>query len=189
MTGATLKCKQFSCDLADEKVKNWGPQNVPPSLTKFETLEGAIKERCQGCTCPTGWSWGFWRSRPTQQHPEHGSRVVRRPPSRAGGGCRCFLAESSKRRWCPLRFPRPPPWQALWWKTKRQLVIRTKSFICQIHFYFFFQNSAHIFWTLSRWLNTSSRQADHFNLNLNSFVSSPELLDIAKGTTGLLSPK
>ena len=48
MTGATLKCKQFSCDLADEKVKNWGPQNVPPSFTEFETLEGAIKERCLG---------------------------------------------------------------------------------------------------------------------------------------------
>ena len=48
MTGATLKCKQFSCDLADEKVKSWGPQNVPPSITKFETLEGAIKERCTG---------------------------------------------------------------------------------------------------------------------------------------------
>ena len=47
MTGATLKCKQFSCDLADEKVKNWGPQNVPPSFTEFETLEGAIKERCR----------------------------------------------------------------------------------------------------------------------------------------------
>ena len=47
MTGATLKCKQFSCDLADEKVKNWGPPNVPPSLTEFETLEGAIKERCR----------------------------------------------------------------------------------------------------------------------------------------------
>ena len=41
-----MKCKQFSCDLADEKVKNLGPPNVPPSLTEFETLEGAIKERC-----------------------------------------------------------------------------------------------------------------------------------------------
>ena len=49
MTAATLKCKQFSCDLADEKVKNWGPPNVPPSLTEFETLEGAIKERCREC--------------------------------------------------------------------------------------------------------------------------------------------
>ena len=49
MTGATLKCKQFSCDLADEKVKNWGPPNVPPFLTEFETLKGTIKERCWVC--------------------------------------------------------------------------------------------------------------------------------------------
>ena len=59
MTGGTLKCKQFSCDLADEKVKNWGPQNVPPSFTEFETLEGAIKERCRG----RRWAWGTRTSR------------------------------------------------------------------------------------------------------------------------------
>ena len=42
MTGATLKCKKFSC----QKEKNWGPPIVPPPFTKNETLEGAIKERC-----------------------------------------------------------------------------------------------------------------------------------------------
>ena len=30
-----------------QKEKSWGPQNVPPPYTKNETLEGAIKERCQ----------------------------------------------------------------------------------------------------------------------------------------------
>ena len=30
-----------------QKEKSWGPQNVPPPYTQNETLEGAIKERCQ----------------------------------------------------------------------------------------------------------------------------------------------
>ena len=50
VTGAILKCKQFSCDLADEKVKIWGPHNGPPPFTENETLEGAIKERAWGHT-------------------------------------------------------------------------------------------------------------------------------------------
>ena len=71
MTGATLKCKQFSCDLADEKVKNWGPQNVPPSFTEFETLEGAIKERWRQC-CHLGQAVGCsWCALQREDHVGH----------------------------------------------------------------------------------------------------------------------
>ena len=78
--GATLKCKQFSCDLADDKEKNWGPLNVPPSLTEFETLEGAIKERCwfwkYQYQCQYRYQYQEWERRETR------GKRPRPPPSR-----------------------------------------------------------------------------------------------------------
>ena len=44
MTGATLKCKQFSC----AKGKKLRSSECPPPFTENETLEGAIKERWHG---------------------------------------------------------------------------------------------------------------------------------------------
>ena len=37
-----------------QKEKSWGPPNVSPPFTENETLEGAIKERCQGCLVSRG---------------------------------------------------------------------------------------------------------------------------------------
>ena len=45
MTGATLKCKQFSC-AKGKKLRSSDRPNVAPPFTENETLEGAIKERC-----------------------------------------------------------------------------------------------------------------------------------------------